>query len=287
MKRLKHLLPLTVLLMALLACRMPWMPNTPPEDIIEEIIETEPPLNVTVVVEPSCPADMIEGLAFTTSFCYPSALASGFAQEILPERPPSPEGPLWDMNPTTIEIRFTDYILPETFHIPAIRIYPVDDFSALDPFVGETITDLQGLLAAEDPDPERVPFLPVWNAAQMMQAKVQYFEFQNGRGMRFITQYGQAALPINNESAFYAFIGITDDGQFLLSGVLPVSHPLFYPDAMAEPEEGWDNFAANYESYIDDLETTLAEEPPESFLPSLGMLDAMMESFLIPPDTLP
>jgi hypothetical protein len=69
--------------------------------------------------------------------------------------------------------------------------------------------------------------------------------------VRFITQYSQAALPVSNDSAFYAFIGITDDGAYLVSATLPVTHPLFVADGMTEPAEGWAAFVENYEAYID------------------------------------
>ncbi len=283
---------LATLLLASLACSLPWAPKENPQEIIEEIIETEPPVEVTVEVEEvapewTCPAGMIESLAFSVRFCYPSALAAGFTEVILPERLPTADSPPWDSNPTMIELTFADYMLPETFHIPAIRIYPVEAYIAMDPFIGDLVTELQALLDSQNPSPDNIPFLPIWGAAQMMRTQVQYLEFENGRGIRFITQYGQAIMPVNSESTFYAFMGLTDDGRYILSGVLPIAHPSLYPTAASEPEGGWDAFIENYETYLNETETHLNDAPPESFLPGLGMLDAMMETFLIPPETLP
>ncbi len=289
MKRLKYIAPLAVLLLAMLACSLPWNDNESPA----EIIETEPAVEVTVEVETpqepafTCPPNMIKSLAFTVNFCYPAPLASGFSQQIVVENPPQENTPPWDVNPNTIELIFSDYILPDTFHQPAIRIYPIEDYIALDPYINDLITQLQGLLESQNPNPDNIPFLPIWGAAQMMRSQVEYINFQNGRGVRFITQYGQAVAPINNKSAFYAFTGITDDGQYLISAVLPISHPLFYPDEMSEPEEGWDAFMNNYETYLTDIVNTINTQPPESFMPALGMLDAMMSTFLIPPEALP
>jgi hypothetical protein len=282
---------LAALLLASLACSLPWSSNEDPPEITEEIIETEPLVALTVEVEEeperACPPDMIESLAFSVRFCYPSALAAGFTEVIIPERLPTAESPPWDSNPTMIELTFADYMLPETFHIPAIRIYPVEEYTAMDPFVGDMLTELQALLDSRNPAPDNIPFLPIWGAAQMMRAQVHYLEFQNGRGVRFITQYGQAIMPVNSESTFYAFMGLTNDGQYILSGVLPIAHPSLYPTAASEPAEGWDAFIENYETYLNETTTRLNDAPPESFLPGLGMLDAMMETFLIPPETLP
>lgn len=168
-----------------------------------------------------------------------------------------------------------------------IHIYPVKDLVTLDTRFEESVDGLQSLLTTEDPKPSYVPFVPIYYAAQLLHAQVNYLDFQNGKGVRFITQYGQAVVPISNDSAFYAFIGLTDDGGYLISATLPVTHPLFYEDVMTEPEEGWQTFAENFETYISNMETKLTTQSPDAFFPHLSPLDEMMASFLIPPDAIP
>jgi hypothetical protein len=62
---------------------------------------------------------------------------------------------------------------------------------------------------------------------------------------------------------------------------------LFYPDVLTEPEEGWMSFAENFTSYINNMETALSIQPPESFTPNIQLLDEMMASFLIPTAAIP
>jgi hypothetical protein len=300
MKRLNLILMISALLLAALACSLPGQnPTDTPEPVIptdaptEEITEavTEE-VTEEVTTEPTeepytCAAGMLPGVAFTVEFCYPSAYATGFNQAFIAEVPPDPNMAPWDYNPDMIQLDLNGYPVPNDYHTPTIRIYPVADYIALEPNIQTTITTLQALLASQDPNPTGIPFLPIFNAAQMMQAQVSYLTFRNGQGVRFITQYGQAYMPINNVSAFYAFSGLTDDAQYFISATFPVSHPDFAADNMTEPAEGWEDFSNNYETYITDLETFLAGQPSNAFTPDLAALDAMMESFLVPPTAIP
>lgn len=161
------------------------------------------------------------------------------------------------------------------------------DYVALEPDIQVTVNELQSLLTSQDPNPSAIPFLPIYNAAQMMQAKVTYLDFRSGAGVRFITQYGQAAMPINNVSAIYAFMGLTADGQYIVSATFPVTHPDFAADNMTEPFEGWATFSENYETYVNDMETSLAAQADDAFTPDLAMLDTMMESFMVPATAIP
>jgi hypothetical protein len=310
MKRLNTLLPLLALLLAALACNLPFLPKTetPPPILTEEINDTEPPLVETteaveteeptevLTEEPTeeitevlytCPAGLNPALAFTVEFCHPAAISTTFTHTLIPENPSTADMPPWTINPDMIEITLMGYPVMNQYHDPQVFIYPIADFLALYPDVGTTITNLQTLLATQPSEPTSIPFLPIYNAAQMMHAKVEYLSFRNGSGVRFITQYGQAALPINNLSAFYAFVGLTDDGLYLISATLPVNHPLFEPDGMTEPPEGWAVFVENYQTYIADMESNLSLQPPETFTPDISILDAMMSSFLIPADAVP
>lgn len=292
MKRYNIFLVLIALIFSALACSYP-REATPevltPTPTVEITTETEAP---TEEVIPSstpyaCPAGLTAMTSFSVEFCYPPSLATGVAQSMIPEVQPSPDAAPWQYNPDTIELTLQGYPVYNQYHNPVIHIYPVADYIALDPNISTTLTNLQALLASQDPNPSAVPFLPTFNAAQMMHAQVSYFTFRNGSGVRFITQYGQAALPINNPSAIYAFMGLTDDGQYFISATYGVNHPSFVNDSMAEPAEGWEAFTNNYQTYIAAVEAALAAEPANAFTPDLTLLDAMMASFLIPPTAIP
>ena len=301
MKRLNIFLVLLVLILSSLACSFPWEtptetpPSVPTTEVPPLPSETEAPIETetpTEEVVPSataytCPAGLTGMTAFSVEFCYPFSLATGVAQSMIPENPPDPMSAPWDYNPDMIELTLQDYPVYNQYHDPIIHIYPVADYIALEPNIQTTLTSLQTLLASQDPHPSSVPFLPIFNAAQMMHAQVTYLTFRNGSGVRFLTQYGQAALPINNPSAIYAFMGLTDDGQYFISATFGINHPSFENDSMAEPAEGWEAFTNNYETYITNMETALAAEPANAFTPDLSLLDGMMSSFLIPAAAIP
>lgn len=306
MKSRLYLLALIVVLMAALACSLPWDPvdETPPPLDLQEITATVPePVANTDVVEPevptlepieeptsepfTCGPGMVSATAFSVEFCYPGLYSNGFSQAMVPENPPDDEMPIWGVNPDTIEIILAGYPVENEYHDPIIRIYPVDDFVALEPRIQTLVTELEVLLASGETNPPSIPFVPIFNAAQMMQAQVTHLDFRNGKGVRFITQYSQAAISISNDSAFYAFIGLTDDGAYLISATMPVNHWLFYPDMFTEPSEGWATFSENFETYISNMETELLTQPLDTFYPVLLPLDEMMASFLIPPDAIP
>ena len=301
MKRLNIFLVLLVLILSSLACSFPWEtptetpPSVPTTEVPPLPSETEAPIETetpTEEVVPSataytCPAGLTGMTAFSVEFCYPFSLATGVAQSMIPDNPPDSMSAPWDYNPDMIELTLQDYPVYNQYHDPIIHIYPVADYIALEPNIQTTLTSLQTLLASQDPHPSSIPFLPIFNAAQMMHAQVTYLTFRNGHGVRFLTQYGQAALPINNPSTIYAFMGLTDDGQYFISATFGINHPSFENDSMAEPAEGWEAFTNNYETYITNMETALAAEPANAFTPDLSLLDGMMSSFLIPAAAIP
>lgn len=292
MKRLKVLVPLLMLVIAALACSLPF--ETPPAastspvaPSTEEVVITDDSTEMPTEPPYMCAQDMVAANSFSVEFCYPDAVVSGIVESMIPEKQPDPDMAPWDYNSDTIEIVLQQYPVTNNYHQPVIHIYPVADYIALEPNTQTTLDSLQALLMSKDPSPEAIPFLPIFNAAQMLQGQVRYLDFRNGSGVRFLTQYGQAYMPINNASAFYAFMGLTDDGQYFISATLPITHPDFAADDMTDPLEGWDAFLANYETYLDGMETFLEGEYLDAFTPNLALLDEMMMSFLIPPTAMP
>jgi len=210
------------------------------------------------------------------SFSYDPILASSVTPEVVPSQEEAAVEP-WN-TPEHLLFTFYGYPLADSFHTPQIMVFPTEPYNAINPTAGDVIYQLQLLLDSKPSDPEDIPFLPVFNAAQFMQAQVRYFSFQNGEGVRFLTQYGQAAWPINSQDMFYTFQGITHDGMYYVSAIFPISHPnLPDPDSVTLDEAFYDNFM----NYVDGMEVQLNTEPPGSFFPTLQSLDALIESLLI------
>jgi hypothetical protein len=183
-----------------------------------------------------------------------------------------------DIHPAYIQFAFDGYPLSGTFHEPQILIYPAQEYGAIDPSVAQIVIRLQQVLQNKPTDVDSLPFLPIWNAGQFMQANIEYLDFQNGSGVRFLTQYGQAAWPVNNTDLFYTFQGLTGDGKWYVSAIFPVSHPSLPQDGNGIQDSDPGAFAQNFPNYLAQIETQLSSLPGDSFTPSLLSLDALVGS---------
>jgi hypothetical protein len=216
------------------------------------------------------------------SFSYDDALAAGVVAETVPAvGPAGPAVAEWEVEPEHVRFSFDGYILPETFHEPRIVVYPVSDFEATSEIAGRIIAALRRSLAEKPTVPEATPLVPPFNAGQLMRTQLAYVDFQNGTGMRFLTQLGQAYAPINNHEVFYAFQGITHDGQYYVAAILPASHPTLPTDGTEIPGSDYGAFAENFQSYASDVEQQLDAQDASSFTPDLSLLDAMIQSLKI------
>jgi hypothetical protein len=115
----------------------------------------------------------------------------------------------------------------------------------------------------------------------MMPPQVSYLDFQNGTGVRFLTQMGQAYYPINNRDLFYTFQGMTHDGKYYVAAILPVSHPSLPADGSEIPGDDFNTFADNFETYAAEVAAQLDAEAADSFAPSIVLLDEMMQSLKV------
>jgi hypothetical protein len=137
--------------------------------------------------------------------------------------------PWWEIGPAYNQSLIQSYPLAGAFHEPRIFVYPVSEYVQMVPDVGGIVDELKTIINSSGaPMPENLPFLPAFNAAQIFHSNEQVIQFQSGTGIRFLTQYAQAPYPVNNNSLFYTFQGLTSDGTFTLQPFCR-STPLFYP----------------------------------------------------------
>jgi hypothetical protein len=129
-------------------------------------------------------------------------------------------------------------------------------------------------------DVSALPFLPLLNARQVMHAHVKNLDFKNGQGLRYLTWYSQGVVPVNNYELIYTYQGLTGDGNFYVSAILPVNHPSLPEDGTItsnEPPE----FNSDYDSYLTNVVTNLDQGAANSFFPDISQLDAMISSLEI------
>lgn len=279
-----------LLVSALLACNLPFggqdsQPTITPQPPTEEAqpgdtqeapsptAESSPPDDM-LQASPPAPDVVFEGISFSFD--------KSLARQALPEIAPSEEM-LWGvLVPEHVRFSFEDYLLSDTFHEPALILYPAGEFSSSSEEAAGIIDELERFLAEKPADADHIPFLPFWNAAQVMHAQVEFIEFQNGEGVRFLTQYGQDVSPINNQAVFYTFQGLSDDGAWYVAAILPVNHPILPADSNI-PGDAYMEFADNYLNYLQEIVPQLDAQPASSFTPDLELLDSMIGSLLISP----
>ncbi|WKZ34162.1 MAG: hypothetical protein QY332_11135 [Anaerolineales bacterium] len=281
---------LAVLLSLSLACGLVAPAAAPEATDTESIVSATLTAIAAEIESTPAPPTQTGGVAVGFSgndFVIPQGLATSATPSTIPASLDS-QAPYWDIYPSYVEFALDGYILQGTFHEPRIRIYPVAEFEAANEGAVQIIEELRTLLAAQGaPLPANLPFLPLFNAGQMFHAQEQFITFQNGAGIRYLTQYGQDISPVNNHAMFYTLQGLTSDGRYYVSAILPSNAPFlseFPSPQFPVPLDGipfdWENWE-NAQTYMDAVTQKLNETDAATFMPSLASLDTMMQSLLV------
>jgi hypothetical protein len=260
-----------------LACSLP--STATPTLVTPPPVITDTPV---VTVAPTIPA--ANASCNKLSLFIDPALASGSDCKTVPEASGA-DMPAFEVNPEYTELTLQGYILADRFFTAHIDLFPVPRFSELAPdAVPSRVAALQALIGGGAPGTGALPLLPIFNAAQEFYAHYQVVPFASGSGIRYLTQYAQFADPVNNHDMFYSYQGLTSDGKYWISAILPVSHPSLpangdNPPGGQSPEQ----FSNNFPTYIADMTTQLNAEVENSFSPALPMLDTLVSSIQVQP----
>ncbi|MGB2962431.1 MAG: hypothetical protein WBB69_00405 [Anaerolineales bacterium] len=283
-KRFHLMLIISLLLSLSLACALTGESTEPPgveEDLVatgvaETIaaVETEShpvPDNETETDPMPEPDIVFQGV----SFAFDPSLAESVNAENIPGE--GDENAFFS-TPDHLSFTFNNYALVDAFHTPVIKIYSVEEFRAVNGTVGESLDTLKAVIDSQPVYDENIFVADMFGAAQYFRSLIGYLRFQNGTGVRFITQYGQDASPIGWPSLIYAFQGFTNDGQYYVSAIFPISHPsLPDPDEVVMDDAFYDNFL-NYKA---DTQMLLDLQELDTFVPSALLLDGVIESTLV------
>lgn len=205
-----------------------------------------------------------------------SGVAAGFNTETVT---PAVDGPYWEVLPEYTQLTLQNYPISNHLMTPQIFVYPVDDLQAVNEGTVPIVTSLQTLIQSPQ-EITPMPFLPLFNAQQVMHTNIQYLDFQDGQGLRYLTQFDQAFIPINNYELIYTYQGLTGDGKYYVAAVLPVNHPSLPEGANVtgnEPPE----FTSDFPAYLTNVVASLNPQAANTFTPDLTQLDAMMSSLEI------
>ncbi len=216
-----------------------------------------------------------------TSFTIPLGLANGTQNETVPQTSPDEPMLVW---PAHTKIVLQGYPLLDTLYKPQILIFPADEYQKIsnDPASSEydartMISSLQSILSTQNFPLQGyyLPALPDQHARQIFHAQETILPFKNGNGIRYITEYSQAAFPaFGGGDMLYTFQGLTNDGKYYVSVMMPID----LADLEPMPES-----AANPAQYPDYLMKTISQinQAGNPFNPSIESLDALAESLLV------
>jgi len=244
-------------------------------------------------VESAAPADTAAPLVVTAApvvtFAAPDSglptvsldagsLASGNQAETVPAAFGG-DMPYWEVLPEYTRVTLQGYPISDHLHEPGIYIYPLNGLKKVNQGAGTVADALESLLGSPREIAD-MPFLPLFNAGQMMHTHVQYLDFQSGQGLRYLTMFSQGIVPINNDELIYTYQGLTSDGKYYVAAVLPVTHTSLPADGGvtgSEPPE----FVSDYAAYVANTAASLNTQAANTFTPDLTQLDAMMSSLEI------
>lgn len=127
-----------------------------------------------------------------------------------------------------------------------VAVYPIDDFPRMYAVNKSSVEaakkntgNLRKVLKDKDFRVEnQIPFLPFRDAHQTFQVKVNYFDFQNGKGILFLTFWDTEIEFPSNRQLRYTFEGITADGEYYVLGEMPIS-VAFLPENSSDEFEGY------------------------------------------------
>jgi hypothetical protein len=204
------------------------------------------------------------------------SMSTGFQTETVAAVPANDNAPYWEVLPEYTQLTLQGYPISNHLMKPQIFIYPAEDLGTVNEGAGQIVASLQTLLQSPQEIPN-MPFLPLFNSAQVMHANLQYLDFKSGRGLRYLTEFSQGILPVNNYELIYTYQGLTSNGKYYVSAVLPVNHPSLPADGNItgnEPSE----FTGDFPTYLSTVVKTLNPQSADAFTPDLTQLDAMMSS---------
>jgi hypothetical protein len=298
----RKLLSILALLAALsLACSLPFKMisnssamTTPaaPKDtqLPATAFATEMPGDLTAAPTPAAPGNGY--IVGNISFVIPIGLATTASHEVIARAVGEQVAP-WDIAPEHTVLTLEDYILAGRQLKPQIFIYPAADYAALNQGVAENIKKIKALTSGVgmDVNNDTVPHVPFFNAGQVLAANTQTFNFRNGAGIRFLTQYSQDISPVTNNGLFYHFEGLTSDEKYYIVAIFPVNSTVLAEgngQNNTVPEGGvpfpdYNNPNANFPAYFDAATQKLNSMPTDSFHPVLTQLDALIQTLQVTP----
>lgn len=165
-----------------------------------------------------------------------------------------------------------------------IYIIPIADYIKLwevngDPGVTGNMAKLESLLV-EKPEtlPQwGLPVLPFERAVGANDLAVQgvYLPSGLGQGIRFIGRLSQEASPITNNNLYYVYLGLSNDGNYLIAFFYPIHASMLADTATAEDQQ---SATQDFQAYLGAKIQQLNALTGADFTPDPATLDALIQS---------
>ena len=201
--------------------------------------------------------------------------------------------PAWGRTPGHIEMQLESYILQGRFHEPMIYVYPALAYAQILPTAFESIHRLDNIFAnpGASISSDQLPIIPFIEGTQVFAGKIKMIPFQNGQGVRFLTEYAQYFASANNHDLFYHFQGLTSDGEYYIIAIFPISNPMLAETSdpgAALPVGGvpylfYSDPSTDIQLYYKSVLEVLNATPDKDFTPTIEQLDLLIQSMLITP----
>jgi hypothetical protein len=215
------------------------------------------------------------------SFFLNSNLATKIKCETVPESDAG-DGAPFETYPQYTKVTLMGYPLSGKIMQPVISIFPVERYAELLPdVINPDVSALQALVTGTARGDAQPPILPIQNAQQLFLAQYAVYQLQNGSGVGYLTQYAQAYVPINNHDLFFSFQGLTSDGKYWISVILPINHPSLWETEGDPSNTIYATINDNPDKYYLQLAAEVNAKAPRSFVPMLSLLTDLVQSIVI------
>ena len=183
---------------------------------------------------------------------------------------------------------------------PLIEVYRKSSYENLNPETKQAIARVEQYISG-DGDLSRIIPLPPTSDKFILQSHVKFIDFPNGRGIRVIQKYQRDTIyppffePVLNKDLVYIFMGFTNNGRDFVAIQLPVSVPFLCDDYILHDDasmtcdlpaggiafENYGDEESNWSQYYYKVKRQLDAAEEAVFFPSLGQLDAFVQSVLV------
>ena len=188
--------------------------------------------------------------------------------------------PMEQPMPQHMKFILNNYPVQGAMFEPQIMVFKAAEYAQYGTTESQLIAVLTNMHFTDDqPIPSGLPVGPSFSA------QVHGLDFQNGKGIRYLTQFDQAPMPVNNNEMIYYFHGITNDGQYYVEAILPIQAPFLVADGnpdTALPADGIPFLIGDgIPGYFSAITERINSTDTFSFTPYLEHLDSMMQSFQV------